>query len=378
MLSKYGIVTVSDTGVTVISRPIEDKMLDILEASAIGARNLSFGISYESDRKYIFFSITNPADTFATQAYVYNTFTQSWTRWALEQTCGLVHPSEDVLYLGNVDTNTFDIERKTRTFTDYTDSSFPVTLFGITGTTTTGSQTITSIADTTFFTVGQPVGGIGIPPNAQVISIQPTTITLNMAAISSGITTLQLDSGTTFSIGNLENLNIDVGDILYQTDSRYSLITSINNINETITVRDYIDNWVLGPSFIYKAIPTTVQYVPQTAGNPGEIKQFREASLLMQDPSFSIINLGFSTDLAAGIEYVPLNGLYRNPWGRFQWGLLPWGSVTKAEPIRTYVPQQKQRCSFLNITLSLNEAYSYYRLNGLSFIHGNMSERVGR
>lgn len=377
MLSKYGIVTVSDTGVTVISRAIEDKMLDLFETDLTKVKNLSFGISYESDRKYIFFCITKGSDTTSTQAYVYNTFTTTWTRWVLSQGCGLITPSEDLMYLGDVTSNTFDVERKTRTFTDYTDSSFNVILEGLTGITAIGSSTITSISDTSFLTVGQTISGIGIPDNTQIISIPSgTSIILNQNATSAGTTTLLLDEGKTLIINTLAN--VEVGDVLWESNGRYSIITVVNTVNGTITVRDFINDWVLGSSTILKAFESLVQYAPQTAEGPGSIKQFRESVLLLQVPFFNEILVGFSTDLSAGTVNVPLAGLYGEQWGRFKWGLLPWGGTTKPIPLRTYVPQQKQRCSLIDITLTHREAYSFYRLNGISFVHNGLSERVGK
>jgi len=375
MLSKYGIVTVSDTGVTVVSRAIEDKMLDLFEINLDKAKNLSFGISYESDRKYIFFCISASTDQYATQAYVYNTFTETWTRWGLSEICGMVHPTEDVLYLGNVTSNIMNIERKHRNYTDYMDSSFNIQLLGLTGDTTSGSQNITNIPVTSYFSIGQDISGIGIPVDAKIIAITSNSITINFAATATGTTSLLLDSGKTLVLDDLTN--IEAGDVLFQTNKRYSIITVVNKDTGTVTVRDFINDWVLGDSSILKAFQSTVKYVPQTADNPGFIKQFREAALLFQVPYFNKLNIGFDTDLSSGVSNVPIFGLYGTSWGRFSWGEIPWGGTIKAEPIRTYVPQQKQRCSLLNVTLTHREAYAYYRLNGISFVHNTPSERVG-
>lgn len=376
MYSNYGIVTVSDTGVTVVSRSIEDQMLNLLEVNRTSVEQFNFGITYESDRKYIFFSITNASDQYPTQAYIYNTFTQTWTRWVLSQTCGLVHPEFDLLYLGDSVSNTFDEERKTRTFRDYTDSSFGVNLLAVTGTTSIGSKVITSVSNTSHFFVDQSISGIGIPPKSVIIAVTSTTLTINQTCTSNGTTILLQDSGTTLILDSL--VNISVGDILYQTDGRYSIINTINTTNSTVTVDEFINDWVYGAIFIYKAFKSQVTYVPQTAQNPGGIKQFREAALLFQVPYFNNINIGFSTDLSAGTDTVTLNGLYGEEWGRFSWGNIPWGGQTKAIPLRTYVPQQKQRCSLLNVTITHQEAYAFYRLNGISFTHNAISERVGK
>lgn len=376
MYSKYGIVTVSDTGVTVVSRAIEDQMLNLLEVNRTAVENFSFGINYESDRKYIFFSITEETDQYPTQAYVYNTFTQTWTRWVLSQTCGLVHPSKDILLLGDSVSNTFDEERKTRTFTDYTDSSFPVNLLAATGITATGSQVITGLSNTSYFSLDQLISGIGIPENSFIIAITSTTLTINNKCTSNGTTIILQDSGTTLILDSLTG--VVVGDVVYQTDGRYSIINSIDITTGTVTVQQFVNDWVYGPSFIYKAFKSVVTYVPQTAQNAGAIKQFREAALLFQVPYFNLLNLGFSTDFSSGTETVPLNGLYGEDFGRFPWGNIPWGGVTKAVPIRTYVPQQKQRCSLLNVTITHQEAYAFYRLNGITFVHNATSERIGK
>jgi hypothetical protein len=256
------------------------------------------------------------------------------------------------------------------------DGTFNVTLQGITGQTTTNSNTISSIPDSTHFQIGQVVSGIGIPAGTQVIAIPSgTQIVLNTKCTSTGITTILLDGGHTLVLNDLTN--IEIGDLVYQNDTRYSIIGAISLDNHTVTVREAILDWVLGPSQIVKAFESNVQYVPQTAQNPGSLKQFREASLLMQVPNFNQVTLGFSTDLSSGIEEIPLFGLYGTAWGRFKWGKMPWGGVMKSEPLRTYVPQQKQRCSQLNVFLKHREAYAFYRLNGISFVHNSPSERVG-
>lgn len=376
MLSRQGIVSVSDTGVVAISRKIEDKINDLFEIDLDKTKNLSFGISYESDRKYILYTITESTDEYCTQAYVYNVFTETWTRWVKSHTCGIVDPSLDLLFMGSAINNTFDEERKTRTYTDYTDSSFTLTLIQPVGDTSSGSPDIINIPDTSYFEIGQSVTGIGIPTDSIIIALTSSTITLNKNCTSTGTTALLQDGGKTLALSSLDN--IEVGDVLYQTEGRFSAITVINEEQSTVTVNDFIENWSIGSITLLKAFANIVKYVPQTAENPGTIKQFREATLLFQVPYFNRISLNFSTDLSNGDEEVPLNGVYGTLWGRFKWGQIPWGGTTKAVPIRTYVPQQKQRCSLLNVTLSHREAYSFYRLNGVSFQHNSLSERVGR
>lgn len=313
MLSEYGVVTVSDTGVTVVSRAIEDKMLDLFEQDSNKAATLTFGISYETERKYIMFCISNSADITPTQAFVYNTFTNTWTRWVLNQTSGIVHPQLDILFLGNSNANTVNEERKLRTYTDYVDNSFDV----------------------------------------NIISYADNSIVLDNTS------------------------NVTIGDVLWQTPGRFSLVTAINTSTSTVTVKDIISSWTLGASAILQGIASTIQFVPMTADNPGAMKQFRETTCIFLTPQFHNLTLGFDTDLSTNTENLTLTGQYGLLWGLFPWGTVPWGGVVKPIPIRTYVPLQKQRCSQLNLTISHQEAYAFYRLTGVSFIHNDPSERVG-
>lgn len=135
------IAVVADTGALPASIPIEQ---DLLRLSALSnfAQN-SFGLGYESDRMYIFFTVSNVNDTYATQAFIYNEFSNAWSRWDLARTCMVVRRSDNKLYLGGASSNYVYKERKSYSRFDYADESFDVTIisssaFDITLNSTTG------------------------------------------------------------------------------------------------------------------------------------------------------------------------------------------------------------------------------------------------
>jgi len=68
---------------------------------------------------------------------VFNTFTNTWTRWVLSKTCGVVNPADDKLYLGDGASAYVNQERKSLTFTDYVDYGFSTTISTVSGTTLT-------------------------------------------------------------------------------------------------------------------------------------------------------------------------------------------------------------------------------------------------
>ena len=75
-------------------------------------KNYTFGVGYDTDRKYILSTITSISDTMASQQWVYNVFTNKWSRWERNFNCGFVAVSVDKLYMAD-DTNLLE-ERKTR------------------------------------------------------------------------------------------------------------------------------------------------------------------------------------------------------------------------------------------------------------------------
>jgi hypothetical protein len=173
-LTDQGVVSISDTGIQVISRPIEISLLELFGANLSTLKNVSFGVSYETERKYILFVPTSEADTYPTQAYVYNTFTSSWTRWPLSKKCGLVRSTDDLLYLGDATSAYVNVERKSYSFRDYVDEGSTYTL----------------------------------------------------SSYSESVVTL------TSVVG------IEVGDLLYQSSSIYSQIISIDTANNQVTVNE--------------------------------------------------------------------------------------------------------------------------------------------
>jgi hypothetical protein len=143
-LTDQGVVSITESGVQVRSRPIEATITALSGANSSVLRSESFGVSYETERKYVLFVPRTSGDTAPSQAYVFNTFTSTWTRWVLAKKCGIVGPSDDKLYLGPTDSHYVNQERKTLGFSDYVDYGFATTISAVNGTTLTltGSDAI--------------------------------------------------------------------------------------------------------------------------------------------------------------------------------------------------------------------------------------------
>ncbi len=167
-LFDQGVCTVSETGVSIVSRPIEKTLLELQGAALQQVKTLSWAVSYESDRKYILNVPALSTSTYTSQAFVYNHATEAWTKWDMSRKCGYVRPSEDMLYLGDAVLNRVSVERKTFTYSDHVDEALARTIDVISGLTFTLADTTDVEAgdvlysSTSVFTTIESVSGFDI------------------------------------------------------------------------------------------------------------------------------------------------------------------------------------------------------------------------
>lgn len=314
-LTDQGIVSISDVGVQVLSRNIEDQINELIGLNFEGLKKISFGISYETDRKYILYTISGASDTFCTQAFVFNTFTQAWTTWDKPARIGLVNKTDNLLYLAQPDSKHLLKERKSYTFRDYIDEEIE-------------GYSLVSYSDKS----------------------------LVLSSVS----------------------DLTVGDLLYQSANVNSPILSIDSGTNSVTVYD-TKTWTVGSVTVNKAIDCQVEYANQVCENPGVDKLFQEIAFLFKKQSFVESIVGFYTDMSGGYEYSTLTGMYgTGVWGASPWGTDLWGGVTRSAPIRVFVPREKSRGTMLVISFNNRFAYSEFIIQGMSIQFDFVSERLNR
>lgn len=310
MFSDQGVVSVSDAGVSVLSKQIESELLRI--ATYTGFGDATFGVAYESERKYILFTFTDDEDTVPTQAFVYNSFTNAWTKWIMTCATGVVESSGNKLYLaqtGDLSGWWFQ-ERKNYNKFDYADESFAVDI---------------ASSDS-----------------------EALTVTLTSAA------------------------GVEVGMALGQ-----GIVTAnILEIDGNVLTLDQLQSWNNGAALVYRAIENVIQWAPIAADNVGMVKHFREITFFFRDATFREITAKFSSNFSSTTESIALSPVSSGAWGQFPWGLEPWGGTFGgAQAIRTYFPLDKQRSSWINLTLDGASAFSSISLLGISIMYEDMSER---
>jgi hypothetical protein len=153
-----------------------------------------------------------------------------------------------------------------------------------------------------------------------------------------------------------------------------SAIVSVDSAT-VVTVEDDYD-WVAGAATAYEPIVKDVVWLPNSADNPGILKHYSECTVIFSDASFRSVEIGFQNNFADSFEYVEVDELIGLGWGLFEWGLRPWGVAGgRPEPVRTYVPLEKQRCSWLNFRVRNSEVFSNFSLAGISTQFNRMSSR---
>lgn len=411
-----GISTVTETGVGIVSRPIENRLTTISTANYPNFSTATFGMSYETDRSYLVWTITNIADTYATQCFRYNTFTQTWTRWDKPQRCGLVNSFDDKIYVGAVDLNTVEKERKLLTRKDYSDRQFNLS---IPSNPVIGNDTllISSAAnveqgdaviqiqyvtinsfnnlllkldadprigvtgfDTDYYATLVMTAGDNITNSMQELvaklNADPGTDGGYLFSGSTNFVTIQTEYNTMITAMNADmKLKFNNYQSSTGTIEQEMSVTDVNT-NTNYLSSNYIPLFMVGPVTHYKGLLATVVWSPMAMGDPTLLKHIRESTVLFENTAFQTAMMGYNTDLSPNFESIEFTLSGNGSWGAFNWGETTWGGEGTAVPFRTYIPRQKQRCRFIRGKFQHFNAFDKFAILGISYVYEPNSERA--
>jgi hypothetical protein len=412
-LTSQGVVTISEGGVSIISRNIEDKILEVTN-SRFNYENTSFGVAYESDRSYILWLPTTTLDNVATQAYRYNLFTRTWTRWTNGATCGIVNPGNDILYLGPIDRNFTDQERKNNDRTDYADRDFTLSI----SSNSVINERVT-LSDVTELKAGD------VLVQTQYLTIPTFNRLLKRLDIDTGLddkdyestlralpgddltnkmndlnTKLVADDGsgtitsTTYS-NDFETLQSEYNELIVElndpaTDTiikNYkqsegtipyeAIIVKVNNKTSSVELNAELP-YLVGPIQAFKGIPNKIQWAPQHFGASDILKQVREGTFLFDQNNFYSGSVSYSSDLSANFEEIEFLARGVGFWGGNVWGTSTWGGEGNEVPVRTLIPKDKQRSRHVKVVYEHINAREIYRMIGISLEPRPISRRAYR
>jgi hypothetical protein len=415
MLSSQGVATVSDTGVSVISRPIEN-ILDRITSASFDYQLTTFGVSYESDRAYLLWTVTTTTDDVATQCFRFNTFTNSWTRFPISKTCGIVKFDDDKLYLGAGDENFIEQERKDFLRTDYSDREYPLSI-GVNA--IDGLEvTLSSSSDVEIGDVLLQVQYLSIYRFNQLLKMLDydfnTTFkdyfsTLGLSAganLRNAVDALAAKLDTDAGVANatfVASLGGGVTPANIQAD--YNIIVNLLNTASSTHIKNYQSSTgtttvealvigkvknsntvilkfesplVEGDVTSFRGIKTLIVWAPQTFGDPSMYKQVNEGTFLFENTVFYTATVSYASDLSQDFEETDFNESGLGDWGFFNWDDQNWGGEGSQVPVRTYIPRYKQRCRFIKPRFEHLIAREKYSLFGLSLSYRAFSNRAYR
>lgn len=314
MLSNQGVVSISDGGVDAKSVPIDDQLNRLIGSYLDNLKDVAFAIGYESDRKYIL-CVPDSENPFAEVEYNFNYVTNAWTTWDRLLFYGFIHSNEDKLYISRANPTDQSVskERKQATYKDYVDES----------------------------------------EANEILTIDETVI---------GLVTVD---------------GVEVGDILYQSDTLFSPIYEVDLINATITVQAAL-SFTVGACQILKAYDCDIIWKQVFGDNPAFLRQFSEGLVLFKNTRFNLATASFVTDFSQALAEVELTGSGNALWGLFPWGLIPWGGNNVPSTIRFYIPQDKQLGSILIPRINIRQGYSDFKFQGMSITFFNVGSEVGK
>jgi hypothetical protein len=407
VLTTQGVVTVSDTGVGVISRNIENKIQEVTN-NRFDYKLTSWGTSSESDRCYLLFLPTRAGDTVATQAYRYNTFTRAWTRWTKAATCGVVNISDDRIYLGDAFRPYVLQERKNFERQDFSDREIALSLSvgSVSGT----SVTISSAAELAKGDVLVQYQYVDINKfNRLLRKLDRDSLVSNdyysTLAISQGVSlataldqlqTKLVADGIAAPAPSLSNLNTSIRDDFnaittylntpssgtgFKDYRQYSdllayevLIQTVNATTNTLTV-NFSQEFVAGAIYAYKGYECKVEYAPQHFGKPEATKIIADGTLIFDQNNFWGGSVGYKSDRA--YDYKTIDFSFKGPgyWDGYVWSNVTFGGEGNEVPVRTLIPRDKARCRYLHVQFIHVNAREQFKLLGVSLEPKEVSVR---
>ena len=185
MLANQGVVTISTSGVTIISVDIEPAIMQ----SALPLSNIStvaFGVGSEAARHYYLWLPTGSGDTYATQCYVYHTFITEWCHSTKPANAGIALNSNYTLYIASGKELALLKQRNNGDYTDYSDEQQSITVTGQTGFVVTATW-----ANSNFV----PTAGVTLHQGANVAKV------LSVAFVSGSTWQFTIDRSDTYTNG---------------------------------------------------------------------------------------------------------------------------------------------------------------------------------
>lgn len=196
-------------------------------------------------------------------------------------------------------------------------------------------------------------------------------VSIEIAGSAGSWTTLTADFRDLQACYNaiIANLNLDPG-VLFNNYSLItdvtvieSLITSINAFTNEVLLAPVV-NYLVGPTTVYNAIESIIQYTPQTMGDPLGWKHMTNFTMMFENKAFTNAVCSFASDLLPQFIHVPFEGDGNGIFGYQDFGSAFFGGGSNSQPFRTIFPRQVMRCRFFLVRFVHKVARENYAIFG--------------
>jgi hypothetical protein len=408
VLTSQGVVTVSETGVGVISRNIENKIQEIANAK-FDYKLMSWGMASESDRCYLLWLPTKIGDMYSTQAFRYNTFTRTWTRWTKPANCGVVNPNDDKIYLGDASGRPYILkERKNFERQDFADREI---VRGLGANAINGlTYTISSVAElepgdslvqkqyldinkfnrflkkldrdtlasSNYLSSLKAAAGDNIAEKLLQVAtkLQLDGIFVPTPSNSNNVDVLRADFNAIVNYLNSPGSNTGFKNYRLANDALYyeALVTSVNLRLNIVTVNQ-TNKFIQGDVSFFKGIKCIVQYAPQHFGKPEATKQVPDGTFIFDQNNFWGGTVAYASDRSYDFTSITFTGKGPGYWDGYSWANVTFGGQGNEVPVRTLIPRDKARCRYLHVQYTHINAREEWKLIGVSLEPREVSTR---
>lgn len=327
-----GIVSINENGAKVRSFYGIERELQKIQTFT-NFKTHTWGISYDEDHKYILWAQSQSGDSSATVGWVWNDFTQAWTKRIKKVTCGVVTEESNLLFLGHAVDSYVLKERKSfnTSAIDFTDEDIDITITAV----STGTH--------------------------------PSDATKTVSVLTFSYTYAEADLTTEFGIKQ----NTDFGRVLALTDN--------GSNSYTATLDTLGANWSTGAAFALIPIISRVRWAPEVMGDASKKKQFTYAALSLEADTVRAVTLKFVSDVIQDeVAVNPVIIAIAAGWGSIPWGTGKWGSggPKKSTPVRVPIPRRCQRCGALSTIFEHSRSRSFFDIVNLGLTSRLISPRI--
>jgi hypothetical protein len=347
----------------------------------------------------LLWTVSSTSDTYATQCFRYNVFTNTWTKFPITKRCGVVNFSDDRLYLGANDTNYIEVERKDFTRSDYADREYTLNIssgavndLDLTVSSTTNTAVGDVLVQTHYVTLAEFNALLSRLDNDPSITDSDYSSSIALVkggdltnAMTSLIAKLNADASTVESYSfsgttdfatiqteyntMITTLNSDSG-VFYTdyssssgTSPKEASIQAVDVATNTVTL-NIMPNLLVGDVILYKGISAKATYNPNFFDDPENEKQVFDGKTYFTSDTFTNMSISYASDLSPSFEKIDFSGAGIGDWGLFAWGNQTWGGGGTSVPIRTLIPLEKQRCRFIRTRIEHVNARESFQILG--------------